>query len=574
MRGADRDGAAARKLEAEGKDGQRPGAGAATPAERPAGMPVTDQDDGQFDGQYRIKLESFEGPLDLLLHLIQQHELDILDIPVSFITEKYLEYLKLMQVLSIEIASEYLVMAATLVHIKSKMLLPAPPPGQDDGMPQEEEEDPRAELVRRLLEYQKYKAAAAELAERGTLGRDVFPRGVEEEEAPGPAAFAKVEVFGLLEAFEKLLKKTKVKIDHEVVFDRISITDRIVELTEKLQGRRAVRFEWLFLGTTPTGRPQTRFDLVITFLAMLEMCRMKLLRVYQTGPLAPIYMGLIEEGGDLSTEDQALADKEAVTVLADEPPPAPGEPEAARESVEGESEEAVIEVPPAVVDEPSVEQVEEAPPASVEEPSMAVVQEAPATAQELSPPATSGAVVEEASAASELESVPEEALEPREADAGVMHAFSALEEVRVEAPAAESEMSVADIEAAEGDGETLEVDAQGPAMHGDVPHAVGDVPHAVGDVPHAMGDVPHAAGDVPHAVGDVPHAVGDVPHAVGDVPQAVGDVPHTVGDVPQAVGDVPQTVGDVPEASDEAPQPTNDVPDEASEPPGEVSDDG
>ena len=563
MRGADRDGAAARKLEAEGKDGQRPGAGAATPAERPAGMPVTDQDDGQFDGQYRIKLESFEGPLDLLLHLIQQHELDILDIPVSFITEKYLEYLKLMQVLSIEIASEYLVMAATLVHIKSKMLLPAPPPGQDDGMPQEEEEDPRAELVRRLLEYQKYKAAAAELAERGTLGRDIFPRGVEEEEAPGPAAFAKVEVFGLLEAFEKLLKKTKVKIDHEVVFDRISITDRIVELTEKLQGRRAVRFEWLFLGTTPTGRPQTRFDLVITFLAMLEMCRMKLLRVYQTGPLAPIYMGLIEEGGDLSTEDQALADEEAVTVLADEPTPAPGEPEAARESVEGESEEAapeereseaaspeeavseegeseegVIEVPPAVVDEPSVEQVEEA---------------APATAQELSPPATSGAVVEEASAASELESVPEEALEPPEADAGVMHAFSALEEVRVETPAAESEMSVADIEAAEGDGETLEVDAQGPAMHGNVPQAVGDVPQAVGDVPHA---------------------VGDVPQAVGDVPQAVGDVPHAVGDVPQAVGDVPQTVGDVPEASDEAPQPTKDVPDEASEPPGEVSDDG
>ncbi len=218
----------------------------AAPAETSA--PLVDP--SVFDGQYRIKLESFEGPLDLLLHLIQQHELDILDIPVSFITSKYLEYLKLMQVLSIEIASEYLVMAATLVHIKSKMLLPVAPTGQDDGMPQEEEEDPRAELVRRLLEYQKYKAAAAELAERGTLGRDVFPRGVEEAAAPGPAEFAKVEVFDLLEAFEKILKRSKVKIDHEVVFDRISITDRIIELTERLQGRRAVRFEQLFLTAT------------------------------------------------------------------------------------------------------------------------------------------------------------------------------------------------------------------------------------------------------------------------------------------------------------------------------------
>lgn len=274
-----------------------------------------------FDGQYRIKLDAFEGPLDLLLHLIQEHELDILDIPVSFITEKYLEYLKLMQNLSIEIASEYLVMAATLVHIKSKMLLPVAPTGQDDGLPQEEEEDPRAELIRRLLEYQKYKAAAAELGERGTLGRDVFPRGVEEEAAPGPASFAKVEVFGLLEAFEKVLKRAKVKIDHEVVFDRISITDRIVELTEKLQGRRAVRFEWLFLAGSRKDAP-TRFDLVITFLAMLEMCRMRLLRVYQTGPLAPIYLGLVEETAELSDEERESADREADAKLADFDPPA------------------------------------------------------------------------------------------------------------------------------------------------------------------------------------------------------------------------------------------------------------
>ena len=131
------------------------------------------------DAEYRMNLPQagFEGPLDLLLHLIQEHELDILDIPIGFITERFLAYLKLMDLLSIDIASEYLVMAATLAHIKSKMLLPVVPVGQeDDGLPAEEE-DPRAELVLRLLEYQKYKAAAAELAERGTLGKDIFGAG-------------------------------------------------------------------------------------------------------------------------------------------------------------------------------------------------------------------------------------------------------------------------------------------------------------------------------------------------------------------------------------------------------------
>jgi segregation and condensation protein A len=244
----------------------------------------------EFEGQYRVSLPAFEGPLDLLLHLIQQHEIDILNIPVSFITEKYLTYLTLMRSLSIDIASEYLVMAATLVHIKSKMLLPSVPAGQeDDSVLGEDEEDPRAELVRRLLEYQKYKAAAAELGERGTLGKDVFMRGVPEPEPEGIAPFAPMGVFSLLDAFEKVLKRTKVKLDHEVVFDRISITDRIVELTEKLSERRSMRFEDLVM-VTPDGGAPTRFDLVITFLAVLEMARLKLVKVYQAGPLEPIHL--------------------------------------------------------------------------------------------------------------------------------------------------------------------------------------------------------------------------------------------------------------------------------------------
>ena len=245
------------------------------------------------DNAYRIALPQFEGPLDLLLHLIQQHELDILDIPVSFITQKYLEYLSMMRALSIDLASEYLVMAATLTHIKSKMLLPVVPKDQDgDGLP-EEEIDPREELVRRLLEYQKYKAAGADLAERGTLGKDIFSRGIPEPVPEGPAPFAQVGVFSLFDALEKLLKKTNVKIEHEVMFDRIGITERIVELTERLSGRRRATFEELVLNDPARkGAPLTRFDIVITFLAILEMARMKLLRIYQSDPLATIHLEL------------------------------------------------------------------------------------------------------------------------------------------------------------------------------------------------------------------------------------------------------------------------------------------
>ncbi|WP_437289948.1 segregation and condensation protein A [Sorangium sp. So ce406] len=303
-------------------------------------------DAGPREGEYVVSLPTFEGPLDLLLHLIQQHELDILDIPVSFVTEKYLEYLKIMRSLSIDLASEYLVMAATLAHIKSKMLLPSVPAGQDDdGMPGEEE-DPRAELVRRLLEYQKYKVAAADLAERGTLGRDVFTRGMSESEVPkGPAPFASTSIFGLLDAFERVLKRTNVQIDHEVVFDRISITDRIVELTEKLSARRAMRFEDLLLDSVSKGGVIPRFEVVITFLAVLEMCKLRLIRVHQTDSLAPIHILLsVAEGEppvDFDPDDGAPTAERSETTGSDEagapPAGAPAEPEVA-EAAEAEEE--------------------------------------------------------------------------------------------------------------------------------------------------------------------------------------------------------------------------------------------
>ena len=283
---------------APGYDGAEGRPKRGSPGVPPASPPAADRPGtATFEGQYRVDLPAagFEGPLDLLLHLIQQQELDILDIPIAFITEKFLQYLNVMRALTIDVASEYLVMAATLAHIKSKMLLPSVPEGQEDGLPGDEDEDPRAELVRRLLEYQKYKAAAAELAERGTLGKDVFGRGIGEPVPEGPAPFAEMGVFSLLDALEKVLKRTNVKLDHEVIFDRISITDRMMELSDKLNVRRAMTFDELLVD----GRHAvTRFDVVITFLAILEMAKLRMIRVYQSDPLAPIHVELSVDDKD------------------------------------------------------------------------------------------------------------------------------------------------------------------------------------------------------------------------------------------------------------------------------------
>ncbi len=236
-------------------------------------------------GGYSVTLPTFEGPLDLLLHLCQKHELDILDIPIAFVTEKYLEYLSVLQLMNLDVASEYLVMAATLAHIKSKMLLPAPPPGQEDEIAAEEQ-DPREALIRRLLEYQKYKHAGAELAGRGVAGRDVFLRGMPIEEAvhTGLPPLAQVPLFSLVEAFQGVLAKSNVKLSHDIVHERVTLADRINELVDILRARRRVTFEELFADL------ETRFDLVITFLALLEMTRLRMTRLFQADFDSHIYI--------------------------------------------------------------------------------------------------------------------------------------------------------------------------------------------------------------------------------------------------------------------------------------------
>jgi segregation and condensation protein A len=267
---------------------------------------------GPPSGGYHVTLPAFEGPLDLLLHLCQKHELDILDIPIGFITEKYLEYLAVLKLIDLDIASEYLVMAATLAHIKSKMLLPAPPPGQEDDLAGEEE-DPREALIRRLLAYQKYKRAGEELASRGIAGRDTFLRGMPIEEAvqTGLPPLAQVPLFALVEAFQTVLSKSQVKLAHDVVHERVTLVDRINELVDVLRARGRVTFEELFEGASTT------FDLVITFLALLEMTRLRMTRLFQEDFHAAIMIEFtVQVAGDTDppTDDPATpVEEEPVT---------------------------------------------------------------------------------------------------------------------------------------------------------------------------------------------------------------------------------------------------------------------
>lgn len=281
-------------------DAPAPNVGEAAPSVEPAPAAPPPADDAETPGGYRVALPTFEGPLDLLLHLIEEHELDIFDIPIAFVAAKFVEYVTLMQELNIDVASEYLVMAATLAHIKSKQLLPAVPDDQEDE--QEPEIDPRAELVRRLLEYQKYKHAAEQLSAAPVLGRDVFSHGVPGLEAQGPARIAGLSLFRLLDAFQLVLSRAKATVDHQIDFERFSITDRINQLSEILRTKNRVAFLELFEEQT------TRSDIIITFLALLEMTRLRLTRLFQDDPLGPIEIELSvidDEGGAQELEGES-----------------------------------------------------------------------------------------------------------------------------------------------------------------------------------------------------------------------------------------------------------------------------
>src|SRR5919108_6576150 len=227
-----------------------------------------------------VKLDNFEGPLDLLLHLIKKHEVNIYDIPIALITSQYLEYIDLMQELNLDVAGEFLVMAATLIHIKSRTLLPRPDPTQEDP-----DEDPREALVRRLLEHQKFKAAAELLHERETLRSAQWTRAdgpVLEIAGEAPEPEVEVDLFSLISAFRAVVERAKARPQVYLPAEQIPIEVRIEQLMERLSETEACGFEDLFQDV------QTRAGLVVTFLALLEMIRLKLIRVFQSGALGPI----------------------------------------------------------------------------------------------------------------------------------------------------------------------------------------------------------------------------------------------------------------------------------------------
>lgn len=244
---------------------------------------------GADDSSYQVELPEFEGPLDLLLHLVKRHELDILEIPIAFIADKYLAYLELMRTLNVDLAGEYLLMAATLAYLKSRELLPRAPEPADEETGDEEDGDPRQELIRRLLEYQRYKEAAQQLGERPLLGRQVFPRGAPIDR-PAAVELPLVEVgtFELLAAFAEVLGRQQVEAGYEVTIERISISDRINEIVDLLQQRASVRLVDC-IDLEGSGA-QLRHRIVVTFLAMLEMARLRMIRVLQERTGGEIYL--------------------------------------------------------------------------------------------------------------------------------------------------------------------------------------------------------------------------------------------------------------------------------------------
>ncbi|NVM56967.1 MAG: segregation/condensation protein A [Desulfobacterales bacterium] len=222
---------------------------------------------------YHLHLEDlFYGPMDLLVHLVKKNEVDIYDIPIALITEQYLEYLNLMKALNIDVAGEFLVMAATLAHIKSRMLLP---PGEEQ---EEESEDPRMEIARPLAEYIQLKYAAEDLAQRDRLDWDVFVRRYSDgAESPdeAPEDLVQVGLFELIGAFQKIIERVSPAHYLNITVDTISVKSRISQIADMLEQRSSVTFEELF------EKEATKGEIIVTFLAILEMAKSQVIRIMQ-----------------------------------------------------------------------------------------------------------------------------------------------------------------------------------------------------------------------------------------------------------------------------------------------------
>jgi segregation and condensation protein A len=239
--------------------------------------------------EYQVQLEIFEGPMDLLLHLIKKNKVDIYDIPIALIMDQYLKYLDMMRSLNIDVAGDFLEMAATLAYIKSRMLVPRIGSEEED-----QEEDPRLELVRPLLEYVKIKEAAQTLAGSLQLDRDVYVRNIPTEELwgmEGSEEIAEVGLFALVNALHEVFKRAEPGDFMEVSAEAIRLKDRISQLMEILSGVSSITFHELFEGKV------RKMEMIFTFLAILELVRLQMVRAFQHQPSGIIRLYLAVNGG-------------------------------------------------------------------------------------------------------------------------------------------------------------------------------------------------------------------------------------------------------------------------------------
>jgi len=244
-----------------------------------AGQPVTELPQDLYipPDALEVFLENFQGPLDLLLYLIRKQNLDILNISIAEITRQYVVYIELMQQLKIELAAEYLVMAAMLAEIKSRLLLPRPPTA-------EEELDPRAELVRRLQEYERYRAAAEGLERLPRVGREVHLAVVTGDNLPHKKVQPNVALYELMDVFQEVLKRAELYRHLHVLREPLSVRERMTRILEKINAENFVAIESFF------HLREGRAGLVVTFLAILELLKESLIVIVQQEPFAPIHV--------------------------------------------------------------------------------------------------------------------------------------------------------------------------------------------------------------------------------------------------------------------------------------------
>jgi segregation and condensation protein A len=262
--------------------------------------------DNRFGGSeqtelpYQVRIENFEGPLDLLLHLIKKNEINIYDIPIAMIAQQYLSYIEAMKDLNLTVAGEFLVMAATLLQIKSKMLLPVEESAEDD----EDGPDPREELVRRLLEYKTFKEAARQLDTQERMWREIYSRPIapsEDVSQSDETLLDNIGLFDLVDALQEILNRNPGKKLLEIIPDNLTVRDRMNVLLEALEGQESIGFEALFEASCH------RLVIIVTFLALLELIRLRTVRVYQAENFGPI---LVSRAFSLVPDPAELDDSE------------------------------------------------------------------------------------------------------------------------------------------------------------------------------------------------------------------------------------------------------------------------